>query len=116
MQDKMPEFSKSFHGLFQNGKPANLLYQRLEEALQQGSKVRIETNNDSFTGVPIELDGEFVEILALSVLEEEEEEETAFSRTTWLVRLSCIEAVAYSSEHWSKDRLENLLAGEDKED
>ncbi|WP_204103443.1 MULTISPECIES: hypothetical protein [Spirulina sp. CCY15215] len=97
----------------------NLLYERLDEALQQGTKVRIETNNDSFAGVPIHLDWEFVELLALSTSEEEEEEEEeledkdkSYRRTTWLVRLSTIEAVAYFNENWSKERFENLLAEE----
>ena len=91
----------------------NLLYERLEEALQQGTKVRIETNNDSFAGVPIHLDWEFVELLALSTSDEEEVEDKAYRRTTWLVRLSAIEAVAYFNERWSKERFENLLAGEE---
>jgi hypothetical protein len=93
----------------------NLLYERLEEAVQQGTKVRIETNNDSFAGVPIHLDWEFVELLALSTSDEEEleDQDKSYRRTTWLVRLSTIEAVAYFNENWSKERFENLLAGEE---
>ncbi|MEC4802738.1 MAG: hypothetical protein SAJ12_03930 [Jaaginema sp. PMC 1079.18] len=88
---------------------SNLLGWRLEEALQQGSKVWIETNNDSYAGIPLHLDAEFIEILALSVSEEEDFEDTLYKRTTWLIRLSSIEAVAYPTEQWSKNRLETLL-------
>ncbi|NJK99947.1 MAG: hypothetical protein HC838_14400 [Spirulinaceae cyanobacterium RM2_2_10] len=92
----------------------NLLHQRLEEALQNGDKVWIETNNDSFAGIPIRIDSDFVEILTLSAASEDEEpEDPGYKRTTWLIRLACIEAVAYPTEHWSKDRLENLLGGEE---
>lgn len=89
---------------------ANLLYSRLEDALQQGSKVWIETNNDSYAGIPLHIDSEFIEILALSVSDDDDFEDTLYKRTTWLIRLSSIEAVAYPTEQWSKDRLETLLA------
>jgi transcriptional regulator with GAF, ATPase, and Fis domain len=111
--DRMQNLLKFFQRLLWRSrrvqKPTNLLYWRLEEALQQGSKVWIETNNDSYAGIPLHLDSEFIEILALSVSEDEEFDEMMYKRTTWLIRLSSIEAVAYPTEQWSKDRLETLL-------
>ncbi len=112
----MPDFSDFLQQFVQkNTSPLpNLLHQRLEEALQNGDKVWIETNNDSFAGIPIRLDSEFVEILTLSsTVDEEEQDDPAYKRTTWLIRLACIEAVAYPTEHWSKDRLETLLGDEE---
>lgn len=109
MQNLLKFFQRLFSRSRQVHTPSNLLYWRLEEALQQGSKVWIETNNDSYAGIPLHLDSEFIEILALSVSEDEDFEETMYKRTTWLIRLSSIEAVAYPTEQWSKDRLETLL-------
>ncbi|MDY6781116.1 MAG: hypothetical protein SW833_00930 [Cyanobacteriota bacterium] len=109
----MSEWPKLFHKLVKNAKvrQTDLLHSRLEEALQHGSNVWLETNSDSFSGVPIHLDQEFVELLALSIPEDEDLEHTStpYRRTTWLIRLSSIEAVAYPTESWSKDRLETLL-------
>ncbi len=114
----MPDFSNFLHQFVQRSSAPlpDLLHQRLEEALQNGDKVWIETNNDSFAGIPIRLDHDFVEILTLSSTEDEEEEEPedpGYKRTTWLIRLAGIEAVAYPTEHWSKDRLEHLFSGEE---
>ncbi|MBE9041686.1 hypothetical protein IQ235_12935 [Oscillatoriales cyanobacterium LEGE 11467] len=93
-------------------KTANLLYQRLQEALQQGSQVWIEASDLSYTGIPINLTPEFVEILVLNSDREEEEIDLAYERTIWLVRLSAIFAISYPTEYWSKERLERLLNGE----
>ncbi|TAF54449.1 MAG: hypothetical protein EAZ60_16690 [Oscillatoriales cyanobacterium] len=60
-------------------KTSTLLSQRLQEALDRGSKVWIKTNNSSY------------------------------GQVTWLIRLSDIIALAYPTEYWSKDRLESLL-------
>ena len=108
----MPKFSSFLSKLAKNtaGKRSNLLYQRLEEAVYQGVTVWIETSGDAFGGIPIYLDHEFVEILALSTTDEYE----SYSRTSWLIRLSSILAIAYPTEHWSKDRLESLLVKEEK--
>ncbi|MBD2576628.1 hypothetical protein H6G50_02865 [Oscillatoria sp. FACHB-1406] len=118
------EWPKLFERLVKNApaRQTNLLYRRLEEALQHGSNVWLETNSDSFSGVPIHLDREFVELLALSVPEDEEPESPSipYRRTTWLIRLCSIEAVAYPTEHWSRERLEMLLGpteeGDDESD
>jgi hypothetical protein len=111
--DTMSEWPKLFDRLVKNAgvRLPNLLHSRLEEALQHGSNVWLETNSDSFSGVPIHLDKEFVELLALSIPDDEDSEHcsTPYKRTTWLIRLSSIEAVAYPTESWSKDRLETLL-------
>jgi len=115
-RDRMPDFSDFLNQFVQRnaGPLPNLLHQRLEEALQNGDKVWIETNNDSFAGIPIRLDGDFVEILTLSsTTDDDEPEDPGYKRTTWLIRLACIEAVAYPTEHWSKDRLENLFSGDE---
>ncbi|MDY7015483.1 MAG: hypothetical protein SVX43_18185 [Cyanobacteriota bacterium] len=109
----MIELPKLFERLVKNAivRPTNLLHSRLEEALQHGSNVWLETNSDSFSGIPIHLDKEFVELLALSIPEDEDSDRasTPYKRTTWLIRLSSIEAVAYPTESWTKDRLETLL-------
>lgn len=109
----MQKLLKFFRQLFSRSRrtqlPKNLLCWRLEEALQQGSKVWIETNNDSYAGIPLHLDAEFIEILALSASDDDDLEDMLYKRTTWLIRLSSIEAVAYPTEQWSKDRLESLL-------
>jgi len=75
-------------------KKSSLLCQRLQEALDRGSKVWIKTNNSSFGGIPINLFGENID---------------AYGQVTWLIRLSDIIALAYPTEYWSKDRLESLL-------
>lgn len=98
------------------GPPPNLLYQRLEDALQQGRKLWIETNNDSFSGIPIHLDREFVELLSLTGPEEEDGDDESYKSTTWLIRLAQIEAVAYPTEHWPAERFDSLLDGENGKD
>ena len=45
-------------------KESNLLYQRLKEALDNGSKVRIEAE-ESYYGFPVALTKDFVEIMVL---------------------------------------------------
>lgn len=109
----MIELPKLFDRLVKNAmdRPTNLLYRRLEEALQHGNSVWLETNSDSFSGIPIHLDKEFVELLALSIPDDDDSEHSSipYKRTTWLIRLSSIEAVAYPTENWTKDRLETLL-------
>jgi hypothetical protein len=110
--EMMQGISKLFNKLIASAfaRSSNLLYRRLEDALQRSSRVWIETNNDSFAGIPIYLDSEFVEILALSTPDDEEPEDSSYKRTTWLIRLPSIDAIAYPTEHWSKDRFEHLLS------
>ena len=108
----MPKFPSFLSKLAKNtapSKPSNLLYQRLEEAVGQGITVWIETNGDAFEGIPIHLDDEFVEILALSTTNEN----NSYDRTSWLIRLSSILAIAYPTEQWSTERLESLLTKEE---
>ncbi|NEP43488.1 MAG: hypothetical protein F6K35_31385, partial [Okeania sp. SIO2H7] len=58
-------------------KNSSLLYRRLEEAMENGSKVRIEAE-DSYYGIPINLTDKFVEILVLVPPDEFDEEEDCF--------------------------------------
>jgi hypothetical protein len=95
-------------------KKTNLLYQRLDEALQQGSKVHIETMNDSYTGTPVHMDQKFVEIVIFSSSRDDEGDEF-HKRTSWIIRLAHISAVAYPTEAWSKERLEDLIEIEKQE-
>jgi hypothetical protein len=88
---------------------SNLLCQRLQEALDRGSKVWIKTNNSNFGGIPINLFGEFAEILVIVPPSEHRENNDSYGQVTWLIRLSDIIAVAYPTEYWSKDRFESLL-------
>lgn len=110
--EMMQGISKLFNKLIASAfaRSSSLLYRRLEDALQRGSQVWIETNNDSFAGIPIHLDSEFVEILALSAPDDEEPDDNVYKRTTWLIRLPSIDAIACPTEHWSRERFENLLA------
>ena len=86
----------------------SLLYRRLKEAMENGSKVRIEAE-ESYYGIPINLTREFVEVLVLVPPDEFDEEDEGFKRVTWLVRLSSIFAIAYATEYWSTERLEKML-------
>lgn len=90
-------------------KKSCLLSQRLQEALDRGSKVWMKTNNSSFGGIPINLSREFAEILVIVSPSEHGENNDSYGQVTWLIRLSDIIAVAYPTEYWSKDRLETLL-------
>jgi hypothetical protein len=88
---------------------SNLLYQRLEDALQQGLELRLVTQGDRFCGVPISLDDEFIEILYLHVAEDEDApEEEPYARTVWVIRIAEILAVAYQ-QSWSREKLAQLL-------
>ena len=97
--------------------PPNLVSRRLEEALQQGIEVYLQIKDARFSGVPVYLDEEFVEILYLHVPDHESEEETEapYGRTVWLIKLSEIVAIAYSTEFWSKNRFEELLPQDQKQ-
>jgi len=90
-------------------KESSLLSQRLQAALDRGCKVWIKTNNTSFGGIPINLYGEFAELLVIVPPNEHGENTDAYGQVTWLIRLSDIIALAYPTEYWSKDRLESLL-------
>jgi hypothetical protein len=90
-------------------KNSSLLHQRLKTALNEGTRVWFETRDKSYFGIPVALDRDVVEILVLVPGSEEESAEYAFQRVTWLVRLSAISAIAYPSEYWSTDRLEDLF-------
>ncbi|NEN89506.1 MAG: hypothetical protein F6K23_30600 [Okeania sp. SIO2C9] len=92
----------------QKSKKSNLLYQRLTEALENGSKVRIEAE-ETYYGLPVTVTKDFVEIMVLVPPDEFDEEDDTFKQVTWLVRLSSIFAIAYPTEYWSTARLEKLL-------
>ncbi len=89
-------------------KKSNLLYQRLQEALENGNKVRIEAE-ESYYGLPITLTEDFVEIMVLVPPDEYDDEDDSFKQVTWLIRLASIFAIAYPTEYWSTARLERLL-------
>ncbi|MBC6453663.1 MAG: hypothetical protein GDA43_10955 [Hormoscilla sp. SP5CHS1] len=90
---------------------SNLLYQRLKEALDRGSKIQIEAE-DSFSGIPINLDEEFVEIILLVPPDEYNEDDDEYKCLTWLIRLESIFAISYPTQTWSKEKLANLLKPE----
>jgi hypothetical protein len=81
----------------------------LKTALDDGMKVWFETRDKSYFGIPINLDRGFVEILVLSPGSDDDNPNYAFQRVTWLINLKSISAIAYPSEYWSTDRLDNLL-------
>lgn len=91
----------------QSARISDRLRHRLQEALQQGTEVRIRLASSNFYGVPVHIDGEFVEILCLHV--DETDETSLCERAIWLIRLSEIVAFSYPIDSWSKERLEALL-------
>ncbi len=91
----------------QSASISDLLRKRLQEALQQGTEVRIRLASSNFYGVPVHLDSEFVEILCLFV--DDTDDSALCERAVWLIRLSEIVAFSYPIDSWSKERLEALL-------
>ena len=88
----------------------NLLYQRLENALQQGSEVHVVSSCGKFVGIPISIDGEFLELVNLYIPTENDEwEDEPYERIVWLIKLSEITAVASVVQSWSKSQFEQLL-------
>ena len=59
----------------QSQPPKSLLYRRLEEALQQGNEIWVRASGSGFTGIPIHLDPEFIELVNVFVPDLEDEEE-----------------------------------------
>ncbi|MGL5080451.1 MAG: hypothetical protein ACRC8A_03090 [Microcoleaceae cyanobacterium] len=93
-----------------SGSKSSLLYQRLEEALQHGSEVEVVVANGSFCGIPANLDEGFLELVNFYVPESRtSKRDQAYERTVWLIKISEIMAVAYSTESWSKYQFEQLL-------
>lgn len=92
------------------------LYQRFEEALQEGTEIKLRLTWGNLTGIPIYLDSTCVEIVSVNVYMDEDDEvsEEISWRTVWLVRLEEINAIAYLSESWSKGRFEQLLDNGEK--
>ena len=88
------------------------VYQHLQDALATNQEVILKMAWGSLTGVPIYLDEICVELVYLYVSdpEDEDENEEFCWRTVWLVQLQDICALSYSSEGWSKERFEQLLA------
>lgn len=91
------------------------LYQRLDDALQAGTEVNLRLTWGSLRGIPIYLDPTCVEIVFVHVYmdDDDEADEEVSWRTVWLVRLEEINAIAYLTESWSKERLEQLLLQSD---
>ena len=92
-------------------KQSSLLSRRLQEALDNGHQVHIEAE-ESFSGIPVHLDSEFVEIITMVPPDEFEEGDDEYKCMTWLIQLSSIFAIGYPSQSWSQERLENLLKKE----
>ncbi len=92
-------------------KATSLLFQRLTEAIHQSQEIWIELDSDSFSGTPLALDQEWLELMVLV----RDEEEPAYHRTVWLIRLDAIVSVAYPTQSWSQERLEALLPSEKPE-
>ena len=91
------------------------LYQRLDDVLQAGTEVNLRLTWGSLRGIPIYLDPTCVEIVFVHVYmdDDDEADEEVSWRTVWLVRLEEINAIAYLTESWSKERLEQLLLQSD---
>ena len=88
------------------------LYKRLEEALHTGSEVWFRMPGTRLVGIPIYLDGDYVEVVDVDVAEGYEDDELPddpYQRTVWLIRLAEISAISYATDRWSKDRFERLL-------
>lgn len=96
---------------------SNLMYQRLQAALHQGLEVRVVTADCRFTGIPIYLDSEFVEILYLHMpdAEDVDDDEEPYLRSAWLIRLSEVTAVGYTAS-WSKQKLNTLVKASESEE
>ena len=94
------------------------LYKRLEEALHTGNEVWFRMPGTRLVGIPIYLDGDYVEVVDVDVAEGYEDDELPddpYQRTVWLIRLSEISAISYATDRWSKDRFERLLDQSDAE-
>lgn len=87
------------------------VYRHLQDAFKTNQEVILKMGWGSLTGIPTYLDEICVELvyLYISDLEEEDEDEDICWRTVWLVKLEDICALSYSSESWSKERLDQLL-------
>lgn len=92
------------------------LYQRLNDALQAGTEVNLRLTWGNLRGIPIYLDPTCVEIVFVHVCVDDDDgaDEEVSWRTVWLVRLAEVTAIAYLTESWSKERLEQLLPPKDK--
>ena len=69
-------------------------------------------------GIPIYLDGDYVEVVDVDVAEGYEDDELPddpYQRTVWLIRLAEISAISYATDRWSKDRFERLLDQSDSD-
>lgn len=94
------------------------LYKRLEEALHTGSEVWFRMPGTRLVGIPIYLDGDYVEVVDVDVAEGYEDDELPddpYQRTVWLIRLAEISAISYATDRWSKDRFERLLDQSDSD-
>ena len=87
---------------------SNILYQRIEEALEQGTEVSIQVSQGGFFGIPVYLDSKYVELVNFYIPNNDDDDKD-YQRTVWLIKLSEIIAVAYPMEMWSKERFEQLL-------
>ena len=94
------------------------LYKRLEEALHTGSEVWFRMPGTRLVGIPIYLDGDYVEVVDVDVAEGYEDDELPddpYQRTVLLIRLAEISAISYASDRLSKDRFERLLDQSDSD-
>lgn len=84
----------------------SILRKRLQQALEYGLKVKVQTTGSGWTGIPTHLDDEFLELSFISVTTEESGVEAA--STAWILRLSAIEAIALATEVWDINRLSEI--------
>jgi hypothetical protein len=90
---------------------ANLLVQRLEEALHQGLKVHIETADSIYKGIPVQMDEDFVEIVTLWT--KKQDEEKTHHRSHRVIRIEVIETVGCDPEDWDCERFDALIIEEE---
>lgn len=84
----------------------DILRQRLQQAIEEGANLTIETSNETWLGTPIYLDKEWIEVLVVSVGDNDGKIEG--EHQAWLIRLDRIEAIAAPAERWNARRLAEI--------
>lgn len=84
----------------------SILRQRLQQALDEGKRVDLCTGNSGWVGLPIYLDDEHVELLA--VITHKDGESVECNVTSWIVRIDKIHALSIITEAWDIKRLNEI--------
>lgn len=84
----------------------SILRQRLQQALDEGSSLTLETNGETWIGSPTYLDDEWVEILCVTTFDYDGA--VKGKRQAWLIRLDRIDAIAAPCETWDMERFGEL--------